>query len=150
MGPSSAYVVEARRRIGEDSRLCDTGVLVYSVDAAVKSGYGPVRVRSAQRDTSPVLFDRCGPLYNAPFDKAEGEVATFHDESAGFSVRVLSSGTSGYRVQVTRTTLRPQVVPMSPLSASSDTGVVSDGSLELMQAPFPFGIGWDLSHEHEH
>ena len=155
MGPSSAYVVEARRKIGEDSALCDTGVLVYSVSSTIKSGYGPVRVRAAQRDTSATLIDRCGPLYNAPFDKAEGEVATFQDANAGFSLRVLSSGTSGYRVQVTRTSLSPNAVPVGSAPESHGEGAVSEGSLappvQLLPASFLFGIGWDLSgHEHEH
>ena len=34
MGISSAYLVEARKRIGEDTRLCEDGVLIYSVDAS--------------------------------------------------------------------------------------------------------------------
>jgi M6 family metalloprotease-like protein len=155
MGPSSAYVVEARRKIGEDSGLCDTGVLVYSVDSTIRSGYGPVRVRAAQRDTSSTLVNQCGPLYNAPFDKADGEVATFEDANAGFSVRVLSSGTSGYRVQVTRSSLSPQAMPAGSFSPGAGEGVVSEGSLapplQLLPASFAFGIGWDLSgQEDEH
>jgi M6 family metalloprotease-like protein len=154
-GPSSAYLVEARRQIGEDSGLCDTGVLVYSVDAGIRSGYGPVRVHAAQRDTSSDLVDRCGPLYNAPFDKAKGEVATFQDASAGFSVRVLSSGTNGYRVHVTRTSLNTESLEANANVASPGEGSVSESTLappfQLLPAPFPFGIGWDLSgHEHEH
>jgi M6 family metalloprotease-like protein len=155
MGPSFAYVVEARRKIGEDSGLCDTGVLVYSVDSTVRSGYGPVRVRTAQRDTNSTLVERCGPLYNAPFDKAEGEVARFADDNAGFSVRVLSSGTSGYRVQVTRSTLSPNALPVNASSPGSGESPVGEGSLappvQLLPAQFLFGIGWDLSgHDHEH
>lgn len=155
MGPSAAYVVEARKRIGEDSGLCESGVLVYSVNASIRSGYGPVHVRAAQRDTSSELINRCGPLYNAPFDSAKGEVATFDDANAGFSVRVLSSGADGYRVRVTRTSLSPQGMSVSSSPESNEEGVLSEGTLappfELLPARFPFGIGWDLSgHEHEH
>jgi M6 family metalloprotease-like protein len=155
MGPSSAFVVEARRKIGKDSGLCDTGVLVYSVDSTVRSGHGPVRVRSAQQDTSSPLIDRCGPLYNAPFDKAQGEVATFEDASAGVSVRVLSSDASGYRVQVTRSSLNTQAVPVSSSLPGGGEVTVGEGSLapplRLLPAPLLFGIGWDLSgHDHEH
>jgi hypothetical protein len=147
--------VEARRRIGEDSGLCETGVLVYSVDASARSGYGPVRVRAAQRDTSSELVNRCGPLYNAPFDHAQGEVSTFQDANAGFSVRVLPAGASGYRVRVTRTSLSPQGMPASSSPGSNEGGAVSEGSFappfQLLPAPFPFGIGWDLSgEEHDH
>jgi hypothetical protein len=104
-GSSSAYIVEARRRIGQDARLCREGVLVYFVDATVRSGYGPVHVRPAERDTSTDLRHRCGPLYNAPFAPGHGRAARFEDASAGVSVKVLASGQSGYRVRVTRTRL---------------------------------------------
>jgi M6 family metalloprotease-like protein len=102
-GPSSALVVEARRRIGQDGRLCREGVLVYTVDASVRSGSGPVRVRAAQPDRSSELRDRCGPLYNAPFARGRGRFARFVDNSAGISVNVLGSGPTGYRVRVRRT-----------------------------------------------
>jgi hypothetical protein len=101
-GSSTAYVVEARRRIGKDAWLCKQGVLVYAVDATVRSGNGPVRVRPAERDTSKDLRDRCGPLYNAPFAVGRGRVARFQDASAGISLTVLGSRPSGYTVRVTR------------------------------------------------
>lgn len=146
-GLSSAYVVEARRRVGQDAHLCEDGVLVYSVDSAIRSGYGPVRVRAAQRDANPDLVNRCGPLYNAPFDKASGEVALFEDASAGLSVQVLSSGVRGWRVRVTRTSFAPQGVPDNRLAQGSPGSQAQD--LAPPQAPFgavslPFGIGWDL------
>ena len=49
-GLSSVYVIEARKRIGEDDWLCDDGVLIYSVNSSIRSGNGPVQVRAAQRD----------------------------------------------------------------------------------------------------
>jgi M6 family metalloprotease-like protein len=101
-GDSSALVVEARRRIGQDRALCTEGVLVYYVDASVRSGYGPVRVHPAQLDRSSDLRDRCGPLYNAPFAPGRGHVARYEDAAAGISVAVLGSGLIGYRVRVTR------------------------------------------------
>jgi M6 family metalloprotease-like protein len=153
MGPSTAYVVEARRKIGKDSGLCETGVIVYSVDSTIRSGHGPIRVHAAQGDSSSPLIDRCGPLYNAPFDKAQGEVATFEDASAGLSVRVLSSDATGYRVQVTRSTLNTNVVPLGSSSPGSEEVTAGEGSLAppLLPPELLFGIGWDLSgHDHEH
>jgi M6 family metalloprotease-like protein len=145
-GISSAYVIEARKRIGEDARLCEDGVLIYSVDASVRTGYGPVHVHAAQRDGNGDAFNRCGPLYNATFDKASGEVARFADDAAGISVQVLSSSANGYRVHVTRTSLATQ-----GLSNQSAQGPVSGQAQDLAppQAPFsavsfPFGVGWDL------
>src|SRR6266540_4049223 len=144
-GTSSAFVVEARRRIGQDARLCDEGVLVYSVDAGRPSGAGPVHVYAAQRDTDGELRDRCGPLYNATYDRAKGEVSRFADASAGLSVQVLSSGANGYRVKVTRTSLARQGRPDIPFQ-----GVRSDVSFAPPRPPyfaasFLLGIGWDLS-----
>ena len=152
---TSTYVIEARRKIGQDEGLCETGVLVYSVDSATRGGYGPIRVRAAQRDTSSDLVNRCGPLYNAPFDKAKGEVATFEDLSAGLSVRVLSSGANGYRVNVTRTSLTSQSVELNVASSGSGEGVVTGESLAppypLLPTPFPFGLDWDFgSPVHAH
>jgi M6 family metalloprotease-like protein len=145
-GLSSAYVIEARKRIGQDSQLCEDGVLVYSVDAAVRSGYGPVRVHAAQRDRNGDALSRCGPLNNATFDRAKGEVARFTDAAAGLTVQVLSSKASGYRVHVTRTSLANR-----QLAARRVPGAVDGQAEELAppQAPFsaisfPFGVGWDL------
>jgi M6 family metalloprotease-like protein len=104
-GPSTAFVIEARRRSGQDARLCEAGVLIYSVDALVHSGAGPIRVQPAQRDRNPELVESCGDLYNAPFDRAAGEDAHFYNRAAGLRVEVLGSNRSGYRVRVTRSKL---------------------------------------------
>ena len=144
-GISSAFVVEARKRIGQDARLCDDGVLVYSVDAAVRSGSGPVRVYAAQRDQDGELRDRCGPLYNAPYDRAKGEVARFNDASAGLSVQVLSSGANGYRVKVTRTSLAPQGQPDVVVPDDGNDVSFAPPQPPYFAASFLLGIGWDLS-----
>jgi M6 family metalloprotease-like protein len=146
IGLSSAYVVEARRRIGQDSQLCEDGVLVYSVDASVRSGHGPVLVHAAQRDGHGDAFSRCGPLYNATFDKARGEVARFTDDAAGLTVQVLSSKANGYRVRVSRTSLVNQELANQRVQGQVN-GLAED--LAPPQAPFsaisyPFGVGWDL------
>jgi M6 family metalloprotease-like protein len=101
-GPSTAFVIEARRRIGQDARLCEEGVLIYTVDALAHTGDGPVRVQPAQRDRNPDLVRSCGALYNAPFDRAPGEDAHFENRAAGLKVDVLGSSRAGYRVRVTR------------------------------------------------
>jgi M6 family metalloprotease-like protein len=147
MGLSSAYVIEARKRIGEDSRLCEDGVLIYTVSSAIRSGYGPIQVQAAQRDGHGELFDRCGPLYNAPFDSKRGEVARFSDDAAGITVQVLSSSAKGYRVHVTRTSLSTQGLPVQIVQPGG--AVQSQENLAPPQAPLsaislPFGLGWDL------
>jgi M6 family metalloprotease-like protein len=99
-GPSTAIVAEARRKVGEDADQCEEGVLVYTVDATVRSGHGPVRVRPAQPDGS--TLPPCQPFSEAPYDAAPGEVATFDDPAAGVTVEVLASLPEGYRVRVTK------------------------------------------------
>ena len=106
--PSSAYVVEARRRIGQDAWLCREGVLVYAVDATVPTGYGPVRIRPARRGARDGPLERCGPLYDAPYGVGPGRVARFEDRAAGISVQVLASGAEGYRVRVVRSSSPPR------------------------------------------
>jgi M6 family metalloprotease-like protein len=149
-GASSAYVIEARKRIGVDTRLCEDGVLVYQVYGNIRSGQGPVRISAAQPDRNSQLRDRCGPLYNAPFDKATGEVALFEDPSAGVSMRVLSSKASGYRVKVTRTSFVPQGGPDAVPAGSAEGGGSQESLAPPQQPPyfaasFLLGLDWGLS-----
>jgi M6 family metalloprotease-like protein len=144
-GLSSLYVIEARKRIGEDGWLCDDGVLVYSVNSSVRSGNGPVQVHAAQRDGSIDARNRCGPLYNAPFDSARGEVARFADDAAGLTVQVLSSSAKGYRVRVTRASLEQQELITGNLPGPvSGQSQLAPPALPLSASSFPFGVGWDL------
>jgi M6 family metalloprotease-like protein len=143
---TSAYVVEARRKIGEDASLCEQGVLVYKVDSSIRTGYGPVQIQAAQPDRNSDLRDRCGPLYNATYDKAKGEVARFTDSAAGITMHVLSSSADGYRVRVARTTLAPQSFPVGVMDfAGIEGGAVQEGEyVPLGGGYFPFGGGWGL------
>ncbi len=100
--PSTAYVIEARKRVGFDSRLCEGGVLVYTVDGNVRSGEALLRLRAAQEDTDPSKAHgyNCGPRYNAAFNTAEGEVSTFEDPQVGLRVQVMEAVADGFRVRV--------------------------------------------------
>ena len=99
-GPSTAYVVEARRKTGIDAGLCDDGVLIYHVDATVWNGNGPVHVRRAQPDDAALAgYYDCGPAYNAAYDVGAGEVSVF--EEGDLRVEVLASTESGYTVRAT-------------------------------------------------
>ena len=144
LSSTQTYVIEARRKIGEDAAMCAEGVLVYKVDSSRRSGYGPVQVVTAQPDRSNDYRDRCGPLYNAPFNKANGEVARFKDAAAGISMQVLDSGVNGYRVRVSRTSLFVQSIPETPMIAGPvDGGGVQEGEpVHLDGSYFPFGGGW--------
>ena len=95
-GPSNAYVVEARRRLGLDANLCKEGVLVYTVDSQVSNGGGPVLIQRAAEDVPGEEQNRCGTLYNAPYVQGQ----TFEDAN----VRVTVSSATALRstVEVTR------------------------------------------------
>ena len=89
------YAVEVRQPVGRDVRLCDHGVLVYTVDANTKNGLGPTRIQPAHTDAP------CGPISDAAYDLGPGEVSTFED--ANVKVELLTAYPDGsYRVRVTR------------------------------------------------
>jgi M6 family metalloprotease-like protein len=97
-GPSTAYAVEVRQRSSTDSRLCRTGVLVYSVDASRLGGQsapGPIQVRPARPDDEATR-SQCGYLYNAPFDENE----SFEDAAAGVTVEVVAASGDDFTVRV--------------------------------------------------
>ena len=99
-GPSTAYVVEARTRTGFDSGLCSEGVLVYTVDARVASGDGPILVKRSRNGGDAAALSQCGPGYDASFATGPGETSTFED--AAMRLDVLVSSPQGYRIRVTR------------------------------------------------
>jgi M6 family metalloprotease-like protein len=95
---SKVLVVENRSRTGLDQGACDEGILVYTVDASVANGTGPVRVVAAQTG-DPARFGNCGTLYAAPFSIGAGEIPSYLDPS-GISVEVLSRDADGAQVRV--------------------------------------------------
>lgn len=94
--PSTAYVVEARRRLGLDGNLCKEGVLVYTVDSQVSNGGGPILIQRAAEDVPGEELNRCDTLYNAPYLPGQ----TFAD--ANVRVTVSAASAIRYTVDVTR------------------------------------------------
>ena len=89
--------VEVRARLGYDATLCETGVLAYQVDQT-PFRRAPVRIYAAQPDRQPPR-STCAGTWNAPFDRARGEVATLR--FPGFRLDVLAKlGDGSYRVRV--------------------------------------------------
>jgi M6 family metalloprotease-like protein len=84
-GPSSAYVIETRRAIGNDADACSTGVLIYHVDSTVPTGFGPVRVVDAT--PGDLSEPPCTDLDVATFGRGERPRA-FRDADIGLIVRV--------------------------------------------------------------
>ena len=93
---TTAYVIEARKRIGFDERICQEGVLVYTVDANVTNGDGPIRVQLAQPD----IRYQCDPANRATFGVGQERVSTFQDPAIGLTVEVLEDLGTGYRVRI--------------------------------------------------
>ena len=93
---TTAYVIEARKRIGFDERICQEGVLVYTVDANVTNGDGPIRVQLAQPD----IRYQCDPANRATFGVGQERVSTFQDPAIGLTVEVLEDLGTGSRVRI--------------------------------------------------
>ena len=84
---SSAYVVEARRRIGYDSHACEEGIVIYTVDSRRTGNDNAIVMRGPAR---------CGLLASGAFRSG----TSFEDEHV--KVEVLASDGRDYRVRVTK------------------------------------------------
>lgn len=84
-GPSTAYVIESQRAIGNDVAACTTGVLIYHVDSSVPTGFGPIRVVDAT--PGDATDGPCTDLDVATFGLGE-RPSTFTDPDIGLTVRV--------------------------------------------------------------
>jgi M6 family metalloprotease-like protein/uncharacterized repeat protein (TIGR02059 family) len=91
------YVIEDRQRIGEDTELCDKGVLVWIVDGSRFNADHNAVVQAASRSYT----DACGAIYDAGYDIGPGEISTFEDSN--MKLELLDANPDGsYRVRVTR------------------------------------------------
>ena len=90
-GPSTAYVVEVRRPIGHDQRICQ-GVLVYTVDARVASGSGPIEIKPPKPGP---------PSCSAALELGSPEANTTYDDDT-VRIEPLATNGSAYRIRVTR------------------------------------------------
>jgi M6 family metalloprotease-like protein len=96
----TALVAEVRKPVDRDAKLCDSGVLVYTVDAATATGQGPVVVHAAGTGEDPQTMNRCGAIYDAAFDARAGKPSRI--TQGNIVIDVLSSNETGARVRVTR------------------------------------------------
>ncbi len=91
------YVIEDRQRIGEDSELCDNGVLVWIVDGSRFNADHNAVVQAAGHSYT----DACGAIFDAGYDIGAGEVSTFEDTNV--KLELLDAYPNGlYRVRVSR------------------------------------------------
>lgn len=91
IGPTRALVAEARTATGLDAGIRKEGVLVYTVDSSVESGFGPVRVFPADPVDPTVGYTT---FFEAP--RAVGESV----EVNGVRVAVVSRDGEGFRIEL--------------------------------------------------
>jgi M6 family metalloprotease-like protein len=98
-----ALVLENRQPLGNDARLCDKGILAYTVDGSKTWTGVPIRVLPAHpgTDTDPAKQQQCGPRYDATLDLGAGETPTLHDAADGVTVELKSASGNAYVVRVT-------------------------------------------------
>ncbi|MGW3252383.1 M6 family metalloprotease domain-containing protein [Streptomyces fungicidicus] len=84
-GPDSVLAFEARGQVGNDTKACRQGVLVYRVSSGTRSGRGPIEVVDAHPHTEACWEDSVyPPLADAPV--APGESFTVPGESVRVEV----------------------------------------------------------------
>lgn len=91
LGPTRVVVAEARTATGLDAGIHKEGVLVYTVDSSVESGFGPVRVFPADPVDPTVGYTT---FFEAP--RAVGESV----EVDGVRVTVVSRDGEGFTVEL--------------------------------------------------
>lgn len=95
-GETTAYVAESRRAEGVDQNPCSTGVLLYKVDSATRTGDGPIRIINAH--PSPTPPTGCTPLDLAAYTPGQ----TFTDPDTGARIEVLAGGPTGDTVRLSK------------------------------------------------
>ena len=131
-GPTKAIVAEVRRPMGQDARLCDWGLLVYTVDSSIASGTGPLVVQRALTGSNSTSISKCGSPYAAPFDLENGKPSTFRDAATGVTFDIVGAAPNGgMTVRVTN----PQAVRFFP----AITAAIGAGAFGALSAVAPGG-----------
>jgi hypothetical protein len=101
-GETTAYAVELRLKMVNDSQSVDSSVLIYKVDSSVWTGYGPVQVV----DAVPA-WPTPATIYNldvACFGAGSGRVSSYTDAAAGVTITVVKQSGENAWVKVTKAT----------------------------------------------
>ncbi len=97
IAPNTYYLVENRQRVGYDSVLPSSGVLVYYVDETVAEARGILKLVNAH----PNMPEFTG----APFDIGPGRNDAFVDTQNGWSLRLIEKRAGTYTVRIDATQL---------------------------------------------
>ncbi|KAI8675731.1 hypothetical protein NCS57_00475100 [Fusarium keratoplasticum] len=97
---TSALVAEARIPEGLDSGVCAPGVLLYTVDTSVKSGYGPVRVLDVTPGSGGCGTDSVYDKNDGTLSLAPGGVSSYKVPGWGVEVTVVKQTEKSYTIQI--------------------------------------------------
>ncbi|WP_258534859.1 M6 family metalloprotease domain-containing protein [Streptomyces sp. PT12] len=99
-GPAEALVAEARTPVGNDSRSCTRGVLLYRVRSDIASADGPIDVVDGHPDTGACHAASVHPrLADAPLETGE----SYYDADAAVRVEVGErTVTGGWNIKIVR------------------------------------------------
>lgn len=121
-GETTAYVAEVRQATGVDASVCQPGVLVYEVDSAAPTGYGPIVVQDPHPNTSGA----CGGLDDATYALGDGQVSTFTDSAAGVTISVTGTQATAYTLHVSRASSFASYQPDVLVGLGSGTSLGDD------------------------
>lgn len=121
ISPTRAFVLEARQSNTLDPGLCESGVLLYSVDSTIGTGDGAFRLRPA-KTTGPALIRSCltpEPNAYAAFETGPGSVSHHFEPGPNLLFEVTAKQQFNYTVRV-RTIANPAVLPRRLVKVSGD------------------------------
>lgn len=100
-GRYTAWIAELRRGLGnDDPTICDPGVLVYQLDAAIPNGDGSIKVHDALPESG--RQGPCTELDIGTLGLGAGETSIFHDGATGVTIEVVDEHERSAVVRVTK------------------------------------------------
>ena len=137
VSPTKAYVMEAREAVIADPGLCESGVIVYSVDSAIRSGEGPFLIRPAKTGgltTNPSCIVP-EPNAFAAYDVAASSISRHFEPGPNLLFEVTGKQQSNYSVRV-RQIANPAALPARIVKVSGDNQSVPLNR----EAPLPLTV----------
>lgn len=97
---TSALVAEARIPEGLDSGVCAPGVLLYTVDTSINSGYGPIRVLDVTPNSRGCGTDSVYDKNDGTLSLVPGGVSSYNVPGWGVKVAVVKQTNTSYTIEV--------------------------------------------------
>ncbi|KAJ4128940.1 hypothetical protein NW768_007465 [Fusarium equiseti] len=97
---TSALVAEVRIPEGLDSAVCASGVLLYTVDTSVKTGYGPISVIDATPGSRGCGTDSVYDKNDGTLSLIPGGVSSYNVPGWGVKVTVVNQSNARYTIEV--------------------------------------------------